>query len=304
MNWIGGHHSDLAIAVIAGLGGMLGWGIADFFAKKTIDELGDMVSLVWAHVFGLAVFLLLAVVEPFCVNAAPVVVPSASAWFEVAAFGVLQAVVYLLVYKGFGKGQVAVLNPVFASFSGLTALLSILVFGEIVPGPLLAVLAAIFIGVLMLSVDPAALRQHRVSFGRAPGLKEIAAATVLAALWTLFWYRFVNGRDWFWYAFYMYLFMTITLWIVCRLQRVRLSIPPARLSVQLALIGACEVGAYILISLGYGLTTHTSIVALLSGAFSLPTIVLARAFLKERVSGLQTAGSAVVILGVMLLAAV
>ena len=70
------------------------------------------------------------------------------------------------------------------------------------------------------------------------------------------------------------------------------------------LIGCFEVGAYVLISLGYSLTTRTSVVALLSGAFSLPTIVLARAFLKERVTGLQTAGSAVVIFGIMLLSAV
>ena len=296
--------SDLAIAVIAGLGGMLGWGIADFLAKKTIDELGDVVSLVWAHVFGFAVFVVLAVVSMVMADGGPVVPPSGAAWLAVLVFGVLQAIVYLLVYKGFGKGQVAVLNPVFASFSGLTALLSVMFFGEMVRGPLLLTLAAIFAGILMLSIDLDALRQRRVSIGRVPGLPEIGAATLLAAVWTVFWYQFVNGRDWFWYAFYMYLFMTIALWIVARVRRVRLAVPAPRLWFQLALIGAFEVGAYVSISLGYSLTTRTSVVALLSGAFSLPTIVLARAFLKERVTSLQTAGSAVVIFGIMLLSAV
>ena len=41
---------ELVLAGLAGLGGMMGWGLADFFAKKTIDEIGDVVSLVWAHV--------------------------------------------------------------------------------------------------------------------------------------------------------------------------------------------------------------------------------------------------------------
>ncbi len=296
--------SDLAIAVVAGLGGMLGWGIADFLAKKTIDELGDVVSLVWAHVFGFAVFVVLAVVRLVIADGGPAVPPSGAVWLAVLAFGVLQAIVYLLVYRGFGKGQVAVLNPVFASFSGLTALLSIVFFGEMVRGPLLLTLAAIFVGILMLSLDVDALRQRRVSLGRVPGLPEIALATVLAAVWTVFWYQFVNGRDWFWYAFYMYLFMTIALWLFARVRRVRLVVPATRLWFQLGLIGAFEVGAYVSISLGYSLTTRTSVVALLSGAFSLPTIVLARAFLKERVTGLQTAGSAVVIFGIMLLAAV
>ena len=44
--------SALTIAVLAGLGGMLGWGAADFFAKKTIDKIGAIASLVWAHIFG------------------------------------------------------------------------------------------------------------------------------------------------------------------------------------------------------------------------------------------------------------
>jgi len=37
---------ELLIAVLAGLGGMFGWGFADFFAKKTIDEIGSVASLV------------------------------------------------------------------------------------------------------------------------------------------------------------------------------------------------------------------------------------------------------------------
>jgi len=38
---------------------MLGWGLADFFAKKTIDQIGDIVVLAWAHVFGTGVLVML-----------------------------------------------------------------------------------------------------------------------------------------------------------------------------------------------------------------------------------------------------
>jgi drug/metabolite transporter (DMT)-like permease len=296
--------SDFGIAVLAGLGGMLGWGIADFFAKKTIDELGDILSLVWAHIFGCAIFLVCAIIRVSARDHTVATPDGWSAWIYVLLFGVLQAIVYLLVYKGFGKGQVAVLNPVFASFSGLTAALSIAFFGEIIRGPIFLTLAVIFAGTLMLGIDTAALRNRRISFGQVPGLPEIAAAIMLAAIWTVLWYQFVNGRDWFWYAFYMYMFMTITLWMVAKLQRVRLVVPELRLWFSLFLIGAFEAGAYVSISLGYSATTRTSVVALLSGAFSLPTIVLARSFLKESVSPLQTAGSVVVIAGIMLLAVV
>src|SRR4051812_19318727 len=100
----------LAIAVLAGLGGMIGWGLADFFAKKTIDTIGDVTSLVWAHICGTALFAVIVAYQLLAGH--PVVLPQApSEWVGLLFFGVLQGLVYLLVYRGFGKGQVAVLNP-------------------------------------------------------------------------------------------------------------------------------------------------------------------------------------------------
>src|SRR6266568_7031777 len=124
--------NELFVALVAGLGGMLGWGLADFFAKKTIDQLGDIVSLVWAHLFGTAAFIAIAVCQ-MAAGYKPIAIPTDSqTWVLLALFGALQAGVYLLVYRGFGKGQVALLNPIFASFSGLVAVLSIVAFGEII----------------------------------------------------------------------------------------------------------------------------------------------------------------------------
>ena len=50
--------NELLIALVAGFGGMFGWGLADFFAKKTIDELGDVMTLAWAGGFGTIPFLI------------------------------------------------------------------------------------------------------------------------------------------------------------------------------------------------------------------------------------------------------
>ena len=46
---------QLFLAILAGLCGMFGWGFADFCAKKTIDEIGDMATLAWGHIFGTAI---------------------------------------------------------------------------------------------------------------------------------------------------------------------------------------------------------------------------------------------------------
>lgn len=293
---------ELFIALLAGFGGMFGWGLADFFAKKTIDQIGDIVVLAWAHVFGTAVLVCTALLQ--AAQGRSISVPrDYHTWLLLLCFGVAQAVIYLLVYRGFGKGQVGLLAPVFACFAGLTAVLSITIFGETIRGFLPFALSVIFAGVLLISLDANALRAKRFSFVRIAGFKEVALATLLAAFWTLFWDRFVGDKDWLGYALWMYTFMTLAILFIAALRRIRLFPVRADLWKFLFLIGLCETGAYLAITLGYSATRFTSVVAILSGAFSLPTIILARIFLREKVTALQTVGGCIAVFGIMLLAA-
>jgi drug/metabolite transporter (DMT)-like permease len=101
----------------------------------------------------------------------------------------------------------------------------------------------------------------------------------------------------------MYAFMTAAVLLVAKVKRIPLSVADSQLWKILALIGLGETVAYLSISLGYSRTSLTSVVAVLSGAFSVPTIILARTFLKEKVAMLQTIGSVVVVSGIVLLAA-
>jgi uncharacterized membrane protein len=292
---------ELIVAIVAGVCGMLGWGLADFFAKITIDKIGDVTSLAWGHIFGTSVLLVAALFRWTNGGEQIAFSPDFQTWLLLLLFGAAQATVYLFVYKGFGKGQIAVLNPIFASFSGLTAILSVLFFKEVVSGYVLLGLAVIFIGIILISTDFAALRARRFSVAHIPGFKEVGLATLLAAFWTLFWDKFLGGQDWLTYTLFMYAFMTIVILLVAKYQRISLAVTKPGMWKFLALIGLCETVAYLAISLGYSATSFTSIVALLSGAFSLPTIILARLFLKESITGLQTIGGIVVVAGIMLL---
>lgn len=293
---------ELPIAILAGLGGMLGWGFADFFAKKTIDKIGSIASLVWAHLFGTLAFSLVALYQSVVIGKQLSIPTDLVGWGLLIFFGVLQAFIYLLVYIGFSKGQLAVLNPVFASYSGLVALLSIAVFGEMVSAPSLLALAVIFGGILLLNIDPQGLRSKRLNLAHTPGLKEVGLAALLAAFWTVSWDQFVGGKDWMTYALFMYIFMTLAAVIISKLQRVNLGVVKPSLWKFLILIGLGEVIAYLAISLGFSATSFTSIVALLSGAFSLPTIILAHVFLKERITTIQRVGTFSIIAGIILVA--
>lgn len=291
------------VAVLAGLGGMLGWGFADLFAKKTIDAIGDITTLVVAHIFGTGFVIIVALYEVVIGHSSILIPNNPAIWLGFLFFGILQALVYLLVYIGFGKGQVAVLNPIFSSFSGVVALIALVFLGEVVGTGVLVGLVITFGGVLLMNVDFAALRSRKLSFIKIPGFLEIAVATVLAAVWTLGWNSFVHGADWFSYMFWMYLAMTVTLLVYAFVRGVSLRVTERGAWKYLALIGLFEMGAYIAISWGYGVTGAIAIVAVLSGAFSLPTIIGARLWLKEHTTTLQLWGSICILIGVVLIAA-
>src|SRR5258708_1046052 len=203
--------NELFIATLAGLGGMLGWGLADFFAKITIDEIGDITSLAWAHIFGTIILFLAVLSKIFFLHNQISIPHDIYTWGFLSFFGILQAPVYYFVYRGFSLGQVFLLNPVFASFSGITSILSIIFLGEIVSGSLLLSLVMIFGGVLILNLDFQALKNRKISFLQIPGFKEVAIGTLLASFWTLLWGKFINHKDWLTYAFYMYSFMTLAI---------------------------------------------------------------------------------------------
>lgn len=292
---------ELLIAVIAGLGGMFGWGFADFFAKKTIDRIGDVQSLAWAGVFGSITFAVAAFYQVVIRGGRLAIPHDGTTWVLLAFFGVLQAAVYLFVYNGFGKGQVALLNPVFASFSGIVAVVSIVFLHEATTPLRILMLAVTFLGVVLISLDVSAFRSGSISFTRVAGFSEVLIGTILAALWTVLWYLFVNGKDWLAYSFYMFVFMTIAVFLIAKLRKLPMRVGETKLWLFVALIGLCETIAYLSITLGYGATSLTSVVSVLSGGFSLPTIVLAYLFLKEKITPIQWAGCIAIIAGAMLL---
>ena len=262
--------SELLVAILAGLGGMLGWGFADFCAKKTMDVVGDIASLAWGHVFGTLALVALALYQ-LAAHGHQLEIPrGVSIWLLLVFFGVLQAIVYLIVYRGFSKGQLALLNPVFASFTGLTALMSILFFGEVMGGYLPLGLAIIFVGILLISLDLQALRSRKVSFAHIPGLKEVAIGTLLAAFWTLFWGKLTNGQDWISYTLFMYAIMTVAILIWSKIKNIDLKNVRSNLWFFLIFIGVGEVVAYLAVSWGYSSTHFISIVALVGGAFHFP----------------------------------
>lgn len=292
--------NELYIAIFAGILGLMGWGLADFFAKMTIDKVGDMATLTWAHFFGLGLLTIL-VGTKFLLGEEVILPTSGSEIITLLFFGALQAFVYFFVYRAFGKGQLAILNPIFSSYSGIVVIISIFVFGEVIGLPLLAVIGLIFVGVIAISLEQESLKIKKLKIAKIPGLPDIVTAAALAAIWTILWSQFVLGKDWLVYAAIMYFWMSVVIVIIGKIQKINLRVSDSTIWKYFCFIGLAEVVAYVGVSYGYSLSSNTSVVAVISGAFSVPTLILARIFLKDKLNKIQTVGAALIIAGIVLI---
>ena len=290
---------ELLIAILAGLGGMLGWGLADFFAKKTIDKIGDVTTLFWSQFIGIFPLLALFLLKPS--------IPSLSgpSWAYLTLLGAWSGLSYIPTYIAFGKGKVSLLSPIFASYAVVVTLLSAAFFGEIIPFGRQIAFLIVFIGIVLInggaSIFNSLMGKEKMLQGKVEGLKEILCAICFYSVWLIALDRFINGSYWVPFLLVIRIFSTLALLAYAAWKKKKLLFADKGLWKFLLLVGTFDVAAFGFVAYGFSATRFTSVVAMLSAAFSIPTIILARIFLKERTTTAQTIGSIIVILGVMLL---
>jgi drug/metabolite transporter (DMT)-like permease len=291
---------SVVVAVLAGLGGMCGWGLADFFAKKTIDRVGETATLFWAQVAGLVPLLVLFAV----VRDVPAV--HHIDWLWLALLGIVSALSYLSLYAGFGKGSISFLSPVFSSHAALVVVLSAVVFGEHISRGQWIAIAVVIIGVLAISTTlqdfSQALRGARS--GATRGLPNVLSAAVAFAFWLVLLDKFLGPRDWLFFLIMIRVTAAFTVAVYAILTNESLAIPRADSDLwsYVGLIGFCDAAAFAAVSYGFSYTSHTSIVAVLSSAFSVPTLILARLFLGERMERHHKIAASMIICGAALVA--
>jgi uncharacterized membrane protein len=254
--------SELLIALLAGLGGMLGWGLADFFAKKAVDRLDSMTILFWSQLIGIFPLLIMLPTHPI-----PTV--ASIAWLQILLLGIVDAVSYLLLYRGFSKGQISILSPVFAAYSIVVVLVSALIFGEMI-SPLAGFSLVLLCGGIVLVSDGlhdfkhSLLRSGKIS---VHGLPEVAAAMVLYGAWLAFFDAAIGTQDWVFFALAIRVVATVSV-LVCMRATHRVSALPARqLWGLIVCIGLLDVFGYSAVAFGFISKPHTNIVAGLSAAF-------------------------------------
>lgn len=290
--------------MLAGLGGMFGWGLADFFAKKTIDKIGDFKTLLWAQTFGILPTFIFLLFNWGPVNLKGIIVPL------LLVFSLADLMAYFLFYRGLKKGLVSILSPVFAAQSGVAVLVSALIFKEAIEPWRWLGLIITFIGIILASFQPLDSGQKFNFKNLAKGLPEVLAGMIIFGFFFPCWDWFLEyqGEGWIVSSLLARIFVVVILLAVIYLFALRQKSKPEidvkgkKLWFWLILIGLFDAGAALATAWGYKFTDITSVVVVIAGAFPLPTVILARIFLKERLVLNQIIGIAAIITGLIILA--
>ena len=111
-------------SILAGLGGMFGWGLYDFFGGLFSKSIGNFKTFFWSQLAGLVFIALLGVAFTINLNIPlkiVILIPVAS---------ILYAVAYLLFFKGFELGNVSIISATMNLWAVFTMLFAFIILGQ------------------------------------------------------------------------------------------------------------------------------------------------------------------------------
>lgn len=279
--------------LLFGIAAMLGWGVADFLARLTVDRIGTYRSVVVTQLGGIFLLLFLA--------GAPA---SFESWFIplFLVLGVMWALSILAFYKGMEVGKLSIVSPLASSWAMVAVVLSIVFFGESLSLPQIGAIAIVFAGIVLCSVNPKELAHARPGSLVKGAKYGIATMVLWGIVLTAVKITFPALGE-ITPIILIKIVAVAALLGYAPLKRVKWDIKWG--SVWKLLLGVAVLDAAAFAAYSYGIAGgQVSLVAPVSSAFPALTLLLARVFLKERLEGSQLLGVFGIIAGLVLLALV
>ena len=282
----------ISLGILFGIIAMIGWGIADFFAAKSVRKSGVFKTFIWTQIIGLILFLVIfSLFFKF-----PIL--SFKALILILIAGFLGFVPQLAYYKGLQIGAVSIISPIAASYAAIAVILSLIFLNET-----LTVLQAIGVSLAILGAVLTSFKFHDLIKLR---LKNFATAVKYAIIAMLGWGVLfvligilVSELGWFFPAFLVK--MLIVLYALSYAGATKKNISfPKNAALFVILIGLLESMAFLAFGAGVSLE-YTAIVVPVSSVYPAITIILAQIFFKEILEINQKIGIAAVLLGMVLL---
>ena len=283
------------VSILAGLGGMFGWGTSDFFANLSSDKIGHFKAFFWSQLAGLIFAVLF--IPLFGFN------PGLTTKFILLLFtaSVFYAGGYLYFYKAFEIGNVSIVSATVNLNVIIAMILAMIFMGQRLTGTQLFAVFLVLSGVTLVSINFNDLKNKQLQL--LSGVKETIFASILfGVFWNLS--EIISEKlGWLPTTVYVKVGAILTLLIFSFLAKRKLSLVKFDLKTKLivALVGILEAAA--IASVNFGLSVGDLVlVSPISGALSVVTITMAVIFLKEKITKTQTLGILTTIVGIILTA--
>jgi len=287
-------------AALGGLGAALVWSLGNVFAARAAHALGPMVTLAWVMLVGLAI---LAVALPL--GGAPALSGSSALWLAIGGGGNVAGL--LLLYRALRTGAMGVVMPLVSTEGGLAAVIAV-IGGQSIKAATAGAMVLVVAGVIMTSPregpDPA---DEALVAGVRGLMRDDRRAALIAAVAALSmsFSMYATGRagslvpaGWAVLPPRLIGVLVVTLPLFAARRLRRLGVAEAG---WLAVAGACEVGGFLLYTLGA--RTSIPVAAVLSSLTGAMGVGWGRLAFGERLAPLQLAGVAVIFAGVAVVSA-
>ncbi|NTW98200.1 MAG: DMT family transporter [Oscillochloris sp.] len=274
------------MGIIFGLLAALGWGGGDFMISRSTRVIGPFQTMFYVQLAGIGGIMLVLLLRQDQ--------PPTALWPWVLGFSanLFNLVGTMLMYRAFAVGTLSIVSPITASFAVVTMLLALL--GGERPGALaLAGTLLVIAGVLVVS------RGHAGAVGPPRGVPEALGSAICFGcyFWAISFATPLLGIAW--PVLIGRLTAILAAWGLLRLYGSR----PVRMTASNwwpVLAAACfDTTALLCYNAGIA-SAYVSIVTALASIFSAVTVLLAWAFLRERLHITQWAGVAGLLVGVLM----
>jgi len=170
--------STVVQSILAGLGGMFGWGLYDFFGGLFSKKIGNFKTFFWSQLAGLVFASLLALVFGASLN-----VPTSTA-ILIPVAAILYTVAYLLFFKGFELGNVSVISATMNLWAVFTMLFAFIFLGQRLSTLQFVGVLMILVGVALVSLKWEDIKGKNIEL--LSGVKETFLAAVLFGIFWIF----------------------------------------------------------------------------------------------------------------------
>jgi drug/metabolite transporter (DMT)-like permease len=279
------------IAVAGGLVAMIGWGIEDFLAKGIVEKAGSKKTLLWTQLISLACICFIFVITK---QSIPPINILELLWLFI--IGVLDYIAFYFFWKSLEKNDVSIIGPIVSCYACFSPIISTFFFHTQISLLFVLLSICIIIGI-SLAISPSNGEKKKID-----GLME---AVVSLACFSIFFPLLDQAIE----SSINWLFALLVIRLGFAISAVFMSTVGGKKTINFdyswlwsfVLIAICNLGAYIGVVWAYHNSPMPHVVTAISSAYSLPTLILARIFFKEKLNFKQLMGVFVIVVAIILL---